>query len=300
MDTEVIVLDSDEEDKPTPVRFLRNFRVGGFSIVYFCIFAFQEVVARPAVKRAASTELNGGSSSKVRRIQPTKIGEIGEARSSDAPLCESGSSSVDLKKDLNVDQEEKTKAEKVDDEAGPSNVKSAKEKNEFTSQLEKLILACRAADGTDDMKEIIRTKLLRYYHSVHPDYVTSKNFRKTLVTTAEEIEKEPHLVYMKLKVIIQELDARRKSKATVFTNQDSVGVKETGDEKKDIYLKKLYKALVRVKRYIADLENAEVDWEDDHNSSYIKKVRFEKRACEIYTKVKCRILVIILKSIREE
>jgi hypothetical protein len=37
-----------------------------------------------------------------------------------------------------------------------------------------------------------------------------------------------------------------------------------------------------------DLEEVEVDWEDDDNSAYLKKVRFEKRACEIYHKI-CEI-----------
>lgn len=251
-----------------------------------------KVVSKPAVKRSASSAFNsnGNSTSKIRRIQPTKIGEIGIQRSSeiaDPPISEAGTSSVDLTPQSNANHEEdhaEIKTEEEEPVAGPSNAKPGNE-NERTPQLEKLILACRAADGTNEMKRVIKQKLLKYYHSVHPDYVTSKNFRKTILTTIEEIEKEPHLVYMKLKLIIEELDARRKCKAVVFT-QDSVEVKGTGDETKDVHLKKLYKALVKVKRHIADLEEAEVDWDDDDNSSYLKKVRFEKRACDIYEKVK--------------
>lgn len=174
-------------------------------------------------------------------------------------------------------------------EAGPSTSSPSKDpgsKNELTPHLEKLIAACREAERSDDMKKVIKSKLLKYYHSVHPDYVTSKNFLKTLKSTTEEIQREPHLVYTKLKAIIEELEIRSKSKATVFTNEESIDVKGTGDEAKDAHLKKLYKALYKLKRHITDLEEEEVDWDDDDNSSYLKKVRFEKRACEIYEKVR--------------
>lgn len=206
-------------------------------------------------------------------------------------FCKPQSSSSDLMPESNDVIEKNYTGNKTDvdeAEAGPSKSKAAaasKEKNEITPQLENLIRACRSADGTDEMKLVTKQKLLKYYHSVHPDYVTSKNFLKTLAATTEEIKKEPHLVYMKLKLIIEELDARRKSKATVLTNDNSVE-KSTGNETKDIQLKKLYRVLVKVKKEIATLEETEVDWEDDDNSSYLKKVRFEKRACEIYEKVK--------------
>jgi death-associated protein 6 len=175
-------------------------------------------------------------------------------------------------------------------EAGPSTIKaiSGPHENELTPQIKDLIRACRVAETSGDMKKVIKSKLLKYYHSVHPDFVTSKNFVKTLKTTTEEILREPHLVYTKLQLIIEELDARRKSKATVFTNDESVDVKGTGDEEKDTMLKKLYKALVKIKQHIKDLEEAEVDWDDDDDSAYIKKVRFEKRACDIYEKI-CEI-----------
>jgi len=72
------------------------------------------------------------------------------------------------------------------------------------------------------------------------------------------------------------------------TNEDSVKMKGTGDEKEDLRLKKLYKGLVPLKRNIADLEQAEVDWDDDEDSSYLKKVRYEKRVCDIYNQI-CEI-----------
>lgn len=168
-----------------------------------------------------------------------------------------------------------------------------------------LIKACRAAEPSADMKTIIKKKLLKYYHIVHPKYVISKGFLVLLKETTEEINKQPHLVYSKLKLVIDELDTRRKavyieplaplpapengetSKTEESGSQNvaEVEVQKTGDKTKDLQLKKLYQALRKAKRAIADLEEEEVDLDDDLNSAYLKKVRYEKRACEIYKKV---------------
>lgn len=243
---------------------------------------------KPAVKRTASTEVNGndGPSSKIRRIQPTKVGEVEKKKDEDEASGSNISVKVDDGSEENVLEEVVEKKEEP--EAGPSTSQpEAAGKNTLTKELEKFIKACRAAESSTEMKQVIKTKLMKYYHSVHPDYVTSKNFLRSLKTASEEVLREPHFVYAKLKIIIDELDARRKSKATVFTSDDAVSAKGTGDEEKDAQLKVLYGALVKCKRTIADLEEAEVDWEDDDNSAYLKKVRFEKRACEIYHKVSC-------------
>lgn len=194
-----------------------------------------------------------------------------------------------FKDDQGIESEEMMEEIKEDcgnEEAGPS--KEVTSKNVVTRELKELVEACRIAESSAEMKLVIKKKLLKYYQECHPDFVTSKNFLKSLRDVTNEIRKEPHLVYTKLKEVIDELDTRRKSKATVFTNEDSVEMKGTGDETKDLYLKKLYKALVKIKRHIADLEEAEVDWDDDEDSSYLKKVRFEKRACEIYNQI-CEI-----------
>lgn len=252
---------------------------------------------------------------KIRRIQPTKIGEIqdkstknvglnfdslettesskGEAGSSSA--CDLIASPLDKSQHNSegsngmMEELKELKESQEDCEAGPSTSnEAAVAKNELTQQMKELIEACRAAEPSAEMKQVIKKKLLKYYHSVHPDYVTSKNFLKSLKAATEEIRKEPHLVYTKLQAVIEELDARRKSKATVVTTEESVEVKGTGDEKKDENLKRLYRGLLQLKRQITVLEEAEVDWEEDDNSSYLKKVRFEKRACEIYEQI-CQI-----------
>lgn len=262
----------------------------------------------------ASNELNGNGDSppsKIRRrIQPTKIGDVQEKRSSEDSLKEENEIVLDPSeaKDssaenvrLSREVSESNNAERIESteelmmevlpeiqeqpEDGPSTSKELASKNEHTRELAALIEACRNAEPSADMKQVIKKKLLKYYHLVHPDYVKSKNFLKSLRETANEINKEPHLVYVKLKEIIDELDIRRKSKTVVVTNEDSVEIKGTGDEAKDLHLKKLQKGLVKLKRTIDDLDQAEVDWDDDENSSYLKKSRFEKRASQIYKEI---------------
>lgn len=259
---------------------------------------------KPAVKRTAPDDVaeSNGPSSKIRRVQPTKIGEVTRTSSKDKSETDDELKSKSELQDSGNSQEETSSAQEDENgdlveslsptkelEAGPSTSSAqppASTKNTLTEQLRNLIMACRSAEPSPEMKTIIKTKLLKYYHSVHPDFVTSKNFLKSIKATTEEIIKSPHLVYASLKVIIDELNARRKSKATILTNEETVDGVGTGDEEKDARLKVLYKALVKCKRTIMDLDEAEVDWEDDDNSSYLKKVRFEKRACEIYDKVR--------------
>lgn len=234
--------------------------------------------------------MNGSDSpaSKIRRINPTKIGDLDDDTASkpkDSPFDTKEEPSIE---ELNTTEEAAVKNEVEDEhQPGPSKPrdKLAGTDNEITNELKNLIRACRSAESSAEMKLIIKSKLLKYYHSVHPDYVISKRFLETLKETTKEINREPHLVFSKLKVIIEELDVRRKSKAAVFNNGEAAAVQGTGDETKDAHLKKLHKALLKAKRTILDLEEAEVDWDDDDNSAYLKKVRWEKRAVDIYKKI---------------
>lgn len=156
------------------------------------------------------------------------------------------------------------------------------EKTPITEAFATLIEACRIADSSDDMELLIKKKLTRYYHKVHPDFVNSKSFSKTALSVAAEITANPSLVYLKLTGILEELNIRRKSGQTVVSNED---VTSTGNAKKDLQIKRLNKALYVLKKKIAQLDEADVDLQDDENSTYLLVERFKKRACEIYEKI---------------
>lgn len=154
--------------------------------------------------------------------------------------------------------------------------------NPITESFAKLIDACRQADSSPDMEQLINKKLLRYYHMVHPDFINSKSFGKAVTATAEEIQSDPKFVYAKLSNILEELNIRRKSGQTVITNE---GVGSTGDSRRDSQIKRLNKALYVLKKKIAKLEATEVDLNDESNSLYVLTEKYKKRACEIYEKI---------------
>lgn len=154
---------------------------------------------------------------------------------------------------------------------------------EINPNFQKFINACKKIDNSKDMDKIVEKKLLKYYHAVHPDFINSKVFQKILKKSIEDIQETPNDVYVKLKIVIEELDIRRKSNVTVVANEE-VAVKGTGDEKKDEHLNKLYKSLLLLKKRILKLEHEDVDFDaNELDSSYIMKERFEKRACQVRT-----------------
>jgi death-associated protein 6 len=245
------------------------------------------------VKRTAPNDINGGDEPlpKIRRIQPTKVADL-EVTTKKDPLDVNGGANEDIKDDSDetkntIDESKEEDNEEETDEAGPSTSKdnsgSQQRKNEITEPFKVLIKTCFKAESSSDMKQVVK-KLFRYYHQNHSKYITSKAFLKSVKNVTEEIVKEPHLVYKKLTEIIHELDARRKGKTVEVEEKEESKLSEEEEVRYNV----LKKAFKRCKRAIADLEEAEVDWEDDDNSAYLKKFRFEKRACEIYEKM-CEI-----------
>lgn len=160
--------------------------------------------------------------------------------------------------------------------------KKPKEKTPMNAEFSMLLDVCREADRSEDMDKLITKKLVRYYESVHPDFVNSKSFRKTIQTAIAEIKLHPTLVYLKISSVLEELDTRRKSGQTVVSNEE---VTSTGSARKDFQIKKLNRALYVLKKRIAALDEDEVNWDDEDNSIFMISERLKKRACEIYEKI---------------
>lgn len=175
-----------------------------------------------------------------------------------------------------------SKDELKPDEEEPVNEDKSEEKTPMNSDFLKLIETLRKADNSPDMDRLITKKLVRYYESVHPDFVNSKSFLKSVQSTRKEIETNPGLVYLKISCILEELNTRRKIHSTVVVNEE---VTSTGNEKKDNQIKRLNKALYILKRKINKLESEDVDFNEDQNSVYLMGERYKKRACEIYEKI---------------
>jgi hypothetical protein len=152
------------------------------------------------------------------------------------------------------------------------------EKTPINNTFAELLKVCREADPSSDMSKLIDKKLMKYYETVHPDFVNSKSFIKNVNAVISDIRTAPNLVYLKLANILEELNIRRKSRNTVMSNED---VTTTGDVKKDNQIKKLNRALYFLKRRIAKLEEAEVDFDNEDYSTYVQVEKYKKRACEV-------------------
>ncbi|KAL7030035.1 hypothetical protein ACKWTF_006490 [Chironomus riparius] len=256
---------------------------------------------------------------KQRRIQPQKIGEVEkkvkivETSSNQETVSDLGnkdsSTSITTYKSTASDETE-TKENKTEDVPSTgTDVKKEKHKNVVTKELEAFINACRKSENNSDMKKIIKSKLVKYYDLVHPEYAQSKYLRKLFEDTALAILRDPKTVYSKLQDVINELKSRKNCGPVIVAEEEikqpkvevekepekisvenggSDEIQTTGDEKKDNQLRKLNKALTKLKKAIEDLEEAEVNLDEEEDSAYMKKVRYEKRAVEIYNKI-CEI-----------
>ncbi|KAM8716568.1 hypothetical protein ACLKA7_003447 [Drosophila subpalustris] len=175
--------------------------------------------------------------------------------------------------------------------------------NEFSALLQ----LCRETEKSKDM-ELLESKMKKYYYSVHENFVRSRGFRKQLEQTMERIRNDPLIIYTHLKYVVDELKARRKGKPMQLLQEEtpqeksqaSVNVADTkateiapptatspstGNKRTDERIRKLNRTLYTITKRISALEEADVDWNDDDDSSYLQVERYKKRACQIYEKI---------------
>lgn len=253
----ISLLDSDDEDDA-------EFQVTKSSVPPAKVNKAAE--STRAVKRAAEND----TTVTIKRVKPTLIS---------SNISKEPKTNEDIDDDGFTEHRHNNNVNPNKDDNEPS---STTIENPITDGFAKLVDACRQADSSRDMEQLINKKLLRYYHMVHPDFINSKSFGKAVTATTEEIQSDPKFVYAKLSNILEELNIRRKSGQTVITNE---GVGSTGDARRDHQIKRLNKALYVLKKKIAKLETSEVDLTDESNSLYILTEKYKKRACEIYEKI---------------
>uniref|UniRef100_A0A182YFY1 Daxx histone-binding domain-containing protein n=1 Tax=Anopheles stephensi TaxID=30069 RepID=A0A182YFY1_ANOST len=174
------------------------------------------------------------------------------------------------------------------------------EKNPIGKEFQELLDACRKADSSNDMELLIKKRLIRYYEIVHPDYVKSKSFKKAVAAATAGIRAQPHLVFLKLVNIVEELKARRKSRSVAPPAEDSSEAANdnpdtcvplapedfsTGNAKKDRQIRRLNYTLYVLHKRIHQMEEAEVDFNDEANSTYVLAERYKKHAFKVYEKL---------------
>lgn len=133
------------------------------------------------------------------------------------------------------------------------------------------------------MDKLIKTRLVKYYNMCHPDFVNSKSFSKTVRQTSKHLKDNPKLTYFTIQSIVDELNIRRKSGNVIVT--DAEAPVSEHDERLDKKLRKLNEALAACHKKINELEEMEVNFDDDVNSTFIMVERFKARASDIYEKI---------------
>uniref|UniRef100_A0A1A9W3Y2 Daxx histone-binding domain-containing protein n=1 Tax=Glossina brevipalpis TaxID=37001 RepID=A0A1A9W3Y2_9MUSC len=265
--------------------------------------SLDNIILSPSTKTPGKTAAIDLSSSVEENSNPTVIIDLADSSPSVQKL--NGDATVTgvpviperLSSDKNGNAE-KLKSEQKE--------KPTKPKIPLEPEYEELIKLCRQIEPSDDMEKLIKTKLIKYYYEVHPDFVKSKSFRKSIRRVIEAIRTEPDLVYYNLKTIVEELKIRRKShpieleieeteikvKNDLQSEEDEVttnmqaDVMSTGNKKTDEQIRKLNKALYILTKRIKALEQAEVEWDnDDEDSTFLQMERSKKRAYQIYEKI---------------
>lgn len=243
-------------------------------------------VTSPSKKREFGGEEAARVVKKRRKVAKGDFGSFKRTR-----IMQLSDNALDL--DGKSDEEEAKAA--VKKETAVSNAAVTEEK--LTKEFRKLVQTCQSVDRSGDMEKLIRKKLVGYYREAPLDFVNSKSFRDVVTSVNEEIQKSPHLIYLKITRIIEELKPRRKTVLVKQENDVQNGSGGGGGEKaavavisteevernskKAAQIKKLNKALVQLKKRIDELDHEEVDWDEDINSAHMKVERYKKRACQV-------------------
>lgn len=240
------------------------------------------LVPKPAQIHMPTAVPSGSPPSRatLKRITPTTISKTPSIRGHS--VDQSNDSDALSKDSFATNDDEAHCSSENGDSNEPARKRTKIEKTPLNEAFTQLLDACRQAEKTEDMEKLINRKLIRYYECVHPDFVNSRSFRKHALAVAADIRAEPQLVYLKINSILQELNIRRKSGESVATND---ATPSTGDARKDYQIGKLNKALNLLKKKIAELDEAEVNWDDEHNSIFMITERHKKRAWQIFEKI---------------
>jgi len=158
----------------------------------------------------------------------------------------------------------------------------------------------------EDMEKIV-TKLKRRYENMDPIYANSKNFTSFLNEKREAIKNNSCKKYVYIEEVMNHMKSRKKttpqnnerydaipstSYATnnlVNTTEHMPSDEDDNDDSEQLRLRKKIKqvqhAMVKCEIMIKKLEEAEVDFQDENDSTYIKVERYKQRMVELFNKL---------------
>lgn len=221
----------------------------------------------------------------AKRVAPTKISDDFTIR---ANSLEKSSDSDMLSRDSSVATNDEASTSSINQQNGlvtaPNDTELAKpekkrrkeeepEQTPLNAQFQSLIDACRVVDNTDGMERLI-TKLIKYYRSVHPNFINSKSFCKRVEETASQVKAHPSLVIVQIKDIFEELKQRRLNDTNIVPvdvdEEPSKIPSTTGDAAKDRKILRLSKALYTLKKLIMENEQVFILLDFLKKKKYIK------------------------------
>lgn len=254
----------------------------------------------------ASNTTNDSTHRPQKRIIPIKISDTVSVRansidkSSDSDVLSHESSETNRKK-RSLSQESRANASPP---KRASIDKGKKPNNPLNANFQHLINVCNKAKDDDEMKKICRN-LEKYYHRAHPDYVNSEDFIDLVRGMASHIENKPKDMFIHLIQLLEEMKSRKVDNVTnggannkVATVQEAAATSTTPiinteeqdkdakrEAKREKKIQKLSKGLQLLQSKIREYERAEVDWDDEANSSFVVTENLKKRAYDIYLKL---------------
>ncbi|XP_015124051.1 death domain-associated protein 6 [Diachasma alloeum] len=162
------------------------------------------------------------------------------------------------------------------------------DRNDIGSEVFAQFLSlCLTKDRSPDMKKIVE-KLKRRYEQTDPAYVQCPAFISLLNEKRDSLMKEGS-VYTHICEIHSEMKCRKKG--AVLPKEEEVAEESAVEEVRaesspvDRRVKLLSKAMTKCEKRIKELREAEVDWDDDDNSNYMKLSKYEEKMTRMYAKM---------------
>jgi len=161
----------------------------------------------------------------------------------------------------------------------------------------------------EDMEKIV-TKLKRRYENMDPVYANSINFTSFLNEKREAIKDNSSKKYVYIEEVMNHMKSRKKLQTTSQNNERYDAIPSTSyatnnlinnttehmpsdeDDNNDSEqfrlrkkVKQVQHAMVKCELIIKKLEEAEVDFQDENDSAYIKVERYKQRMVELFNKL---------------
>ncbi|XP_054016696.1 daxx-like protein isoform X2 [Hylaeus anthracinus] len=159
---------------------------------------------------------------------------------------------------------------------------------------------CLHKDRSDEMK-VITNRLKRRYEQLDPAYANSEAFLTFLNEKRNDIMNKTQL-YVHIIEVMNVMKSNRKNTSSpllngsdqnagcsnsdaVNNNEDETEQDEYASSPKRKSIKKLLKAMKQCEKGIKKLEESEINFDEENNSSYMKLERYRYRMVELYNKL---------------